>query len=241
MPRTYRQVVDWVIDYYAMNRADSMDRIGLLERTIKHGGSNYRLVNLIPALRFDWQFPQAGDIQPKTDVAGSVPVGIHHVRVSGIDLCGIESAASVAQDVTLGTGQNAIRVQLQRVPYSRPFFTGYRVYVDGHLEARIPELTNSGPYYPETLIKSLLGTGTAPYDPDSTLRVHWKYLRVTGWAASHREDEVKNGVFTSNISLQTSVEQEHPRVHVPLIEEVSIATTITPPDGAFTITVGAAL
>lgn len=235
MSRVFRQVVDWTIDYYGMNRMDVQDRLNDLELVFKQGGTQHRLVNLIPAWRFDWQFPQVF-LDPLTDVVGVIPAGVHHVRVSGIDVCDDKSGASADQTVTLAPGQNAIRVRLPRVPYSHPVFKQYAIYIDGHQERVIDTPSRDGMLYPQTLITNLLGTGAAPIDPADTVRVRWKFLRVTGFAASSTEDDVKSGVFTGNISLQTTVEQEHERTQLPTVERVDILTTV--PDGQFTITVG---
>lgn len=236
-PRMYRQIVDWTIEYYGNNRADVMDRLQMLERIFKQGGNNHRLVNLIPAWRFDWQYPQVF-VTPQTDVAGTLMVGTtYHIRVSGIDVCDSESAASVEQTIVLGPGENAFKVRIPRVPYSQPLFKQYNVYVDGHKEATVTTPNRNGLLYPEVVVKGLLGTGAAPTDPSDTVRVRWMFLRVTGYASSSREDEVRNGVFTGNVSLQTTIEQEHDRVQAPAIEQIGVTAQL--PDGeAFFITVG---
>jgi hypothetical protein len=235
--RKYRQVVDWVIDYYGSNRIDVMDKLDLFERSFKQGGENHRLVNLIRAWRTDWQFPPVV-LTPLTETTGTVPEGDHLVRVSGVDVYGNESAASVAQTVTLGSGQNAIKVRIPRIPYSSPLFKSYTVYVDGHEEGHASLPARGLQLYPQVVITNLLGTGAAPPDPTDTVSVRWAFLRVTGYAASSREDDINNGVFTGNISLQTTVEQEHERKQVDTIQHLEVDTTILPSD-SFTIVVGA--
>jgi hypothetical protein len=236
--RRYRQVVDWIIDYYGISRADVMDKMNAFERSIKFGGKRFRWVNLIPAWRFDWQYPEvvlttAGD--------GSLVPGSYLVRVSAVDLCDNESAASVAQEVVVAAPKNSIGVRIPRVPYSQPLFKKYNVYVNGHREVSVdlPE-RYGGAFYPQTAIKNLLGSGPAPLEPSDTVRVRWQFLRVTGYAAGSREDDVTNGVFTGNITLQTTVEQEHDREQAPLIQYVEAETTLNV-DDKFTIVVGEVL
>ncbi len=233
--RRYRQVVDWTIDYYGNNRADVMDRIGAFERSMKQGGPRFRLVNLIPAWRFDWQYPPP-IAAPTGD--GNLAPGTYAVRVGAVDICDNESAASVPLDIVVADPNNAIRVRVLRVPYSSPLFKQYIVYVDGHREASISLPNRTGVLYPELVIRDLLGTGPAPVEPSDTVRVRWQHLRVTAFAASSREDEVKNGVFTGNINLQTTVEQEHDRVQLPAIEYIEAQTEVNS-SGSFTIVVEA--
>lgn len=236
--RRYRQVVDWTIDYYGINRADVMDKMNAFERSIKFGGKRFRFVNLIPAWRFDWQYPE---VVLTSTGDGSLAAGSYLVRVSAIDLCDNESAASVAQTVDVVAPDNAIAVRIPRVPYSQPLFKEFRVYVNGHREASV-ELPERyfGAFYPQAVIRDLLGTGPVPLEPSDTVRVRWQFLRVTGYASGSREDDVNNGVFTGNISLQTSVEQEHDRVQAPLIQYVEAETTLNVTD-RFTIVVGEVL
>jgi len=233
--RRYRQIIDWTIDYYGMNRADVMDRLGAFERSMKQGGPRFRLVNLIPAWRFDWQYPPPV-LAPTGD--GNIAPGKYAVRVSAIDICDNESAASVPQDVVVAAPDDAIRVRVLRVPYSSPLFKQFRIYVNGHREAVVDLSGRVGPLYPQVVIRDLLGTGPAPLDPSDTVRVRWQYLRVTGFAASNREDDVNNGVFTGNINLQTTVEQEHDRVQLPTIDYLEVQTEVNT-SGSFTIVVEA--
>jgi len=233
--RRFRQIIDWTIDYYGSNRADVMDKLNLFERYMKQGGKRFRLVNLIPAWRFSWQYPPV-NVSPT--VGGALAPRTYQVRVSAIDICGNESAASEEQAITLVAPDNAIGVRIPRVPYSSPLFTDFRVYVDGHREASVELPSRSGYLYPQTVISNLLGTGAAPQEPDDTVRVRWQHLRVTGFAASSREDDITNGVFTGNINLQTTVEQEHDRVQLPPIEYIEAATTVNN-DGRFIIVVEA--
>ena len=233
--RRYRQVVDWTIDYYGMNRADVMDKMNVFERSMKHGGQRFRLVNLIPAWRFDWQYPPV-NVEPWGD--GTIVPGMYQVRVSAVDVCDNESAASAPQEVVVEAPDNAIKIRIPRVPYSTPLFKQFKVYVDEHLEGLVELPFRSGSLYPQTLITNLLGTGAAPIDPSDTVRVRWQNLRVTGYAASSREDDISNGVFTGNISLQTTVEQENDHVQVSTIGYLEVATALTESD-RFTITVGA--
>jgi hypothetical protein len=232
--RRYRQVVDWTIDYYGVNRIDVMDQIDQFEKNIKHGGKRYRLVNLIPAVRFNWQYPQ---VYVDPSVGGSLTPGAYRVRVSAIDLYGTESGASVQQVVTLDAEHNSIKVRIPRVPYSQPLFKQFVVYVNEHEESRANLPQRWTTTYPQTEITNLLATGAAPKEPSDTIRVAWQYLRVTGFAASSREDEINNGVFTGNISLQTAVEQESDRVQVPVMERIEVATQLNYIDN-FTITIG---
>lgn len=232
--RRYRQVVDWTIDYYGLTRVDVMDSINTFEKSIKQGGARFRLVNLIPAWRFEWQYPPV--VVSSIQVAdGNVASATYQVRVGAVDACDNESAASVAQEVVVV--DNAIRVRIPRVPYSSPLFKQFKIYVNGSLEGVVDLPYRQGLLYPQIVIKDLLGTGAAPLEPGATVRVRWQNLRVTGWASSSREDDIKNGVFTGNISLQTTVEQEHDRVQLPTIERVDIDTTLNVSD-RFTITVG---
>lgn len=236
--RRYRQVVDWTIDYYGVNRADVMDKMNTFERSLKQGGKHFRFVNLIPAWRFDWQYPEV-TLTPSGD--GSLVPGTYQVRVSAIDLCDNESAASIAQAVVLADPNYSIAVRIPRVPYSQPLFKQFKVYVNGHLEATVdlPE-RYGGAFYPQAVIRDLLGSGPAPLEPGDTVRVRWQFLRVTGYASGSREDDVSNGVFTGNISLQTAVEQEHDRFQVPLIQHIEAETTLNI-DDKFTIVVGEVL
>ena len=233
--RRFRQVVDWTIDYYGMNRADTMDRLNSFERSMKFGGSRFRLVNLIPAWRFDWQYPP---VQLDTLTTGTLSPATYQVRVSAIDVAGNESAASVAQAVDVADPDNAIHVRVPRVPYSSPLFKQFNVFVNGSQEATIPLPDRNSYLYPETVITNLLGTGAAPKEPSDTVRVRWQNLRVTGFAASSREDDVKNGVYIGNISLQTTVEQEHDRIQLPAIEYLETEVTLNVSD-KFTIVVEA--
>lgn len=233
--RRYRQIVDWTIDYYGANRADVMDRIGAFERAMKQGGPRFRLVNLIPAWRFDWQYPPP---VLTTLADGNIAPGTYAVRVSAVDICDNESAASVSQDVVIADPDNAIKVRVLRVPYSSPLFKQYRVYINGHREGSVDLPYRSGLLYPEVVIRDLLGSGPAPLEPSDTVRVRWQHLRVTSFAASNREDDVKNGVFTGNISLQTTVEQEHDRVQYPAVEHMEMLTEVNA-SGSFNIIVEA--
>lgn len=234
--RRYRQVVDWTIDYYGSNRADVMDKMNAFERSMKYGGAKYRLVNLIPAWRFDWQYPSTSIVIPQG--GGAIPQGTHQVRISAIDVSGNESAASMPQDVAIADPNNAIGVRIARVPYSSPLFKTFKIYVDDHQEASIDLPARQSYLYPQTLITNLLGTGPAPQEPSDTVRVRWQHLRVTGFAMSSREDDVNDGVYTGNINLQTTVEQEHARVQLPAIEHIEAETSLTPTD-RFTIVVEA--
>jgi hypothetical protein len=232
--RRYRQVIDWTIDYYGVNRIDVMDQIGQFERSLKHGGKRYRLINLIPAERRNWQYPQ---VYVDPYVGGSLTPGDYRVRVSAIDLRGAESGASVQQIVTLDASHNAIKVRIPRVPYSQPLFKQFRVFVNEHVEYVLNMPPRSGALYPQVVITDLLAVGAAPLEPSDTIRVAWQYLRVTGFAASSREDDVNNGVFTGNISLQTAVEQENDRIQLPVMEHIEVATQLNTIDN-FTITIG---
>jgi len=232
--RRYRQVVDWTIDYYGMNRADVMDKMNLFERSMKHGGKRHRLVNLIPAWRFDWQYPTVS-LSALND--GAIPPGTYQVRVSAIDACDNESAASAPQEVVIADPNNAIQVRIPRVPYSSPLFKEFKVYVDGFLQDSVDMPLRDGYLYPQVVIRNLLGSGAAPKEPSDTIRVRWQNLRVTSYAASSREDDILNGVFTGNISLQTTVEQEHDHVQAPVIGHLEVETALNAYD-RFTITVG---
>jgi len=232
--RRYRQIADWTIDYYGMNRSDVMDKITLFERSMKHGGKRHRLVNLIPAWRFDWQYPE-----PITATLndGAIAPGTYQVRISAIDMCDNESAASAPLTVVVEAPNNAIRVRVPRVPWSSPLFKEYKIYVDGFLQGSVDLPPRNSYLYPQTVIRNLLGSGNTPKEPSDTIRVRWQNLRVTGFAASSREDDISNGVFTGNISLQTTVEQEHDRVQTPTIEHIEVDTGLNAYD-RFTITVG---
>jgi hypothetical protein len=232
--RRYRQIADWTIDYYGMNRADVMDKMNLFERNMKHGGKHHRLVNLIPAWRFDWQYPP---VSLSTLNDGSIPPGTYQVRVSAVDICDNESAASAPQEVVIEAPNNAIRVRVPRVPWSSPLFKEFRVYVDEYQQVSVDLPPRGGYLYPQIVIRNLLGSGNAPKEPSDTIRVRWQFLRVTGYAASSREDDIVNGVFTGNISLQTTVEQEHDHIQLPTIEHIEVDTTLNEYD-RFTITVG---
>lgn len=234
--RRYRQVVDWIIDYYGSNRMDVMDKMNAFERSIKQGGKRFRLVNLIPAWRFDWQYPPVA-VNPRNDVGGNIAPGTYQVRVSAVDVCDNTSAASVPQAVVIDAPDNAIGVRIPRVPYSSPLFKQYKIFVNGRQEGAVDLPYRVGLLYPEIVIKDLLGTGAAPLDPSNTVRVRWQFLRVTAWASSSREDEIKNGVFTGSITLQTTVEQEHDRVQVPTIGYLEVDTTLNTIE-RFSITVG---
>jgi hypothetical protein len=213
---------------------DVMDNLNMFERSIRHGGVYHRIVNLIPAWRFNWQYPTIFvDAVP----GGALAPATYQVRVSGIDLCDNESAASAPQDVVVDSTNNAISVRVPRVPYSTPLFKAFCVYVEGHKEGEVPLPPRNGLLYPTALISDLLGTGDPPADPSDTLRVRWKFLRVTGYSSSSREDEIKNGVFTGNISLQTTIEQEHDHWQVPTIGYLQVDTTLNQSD-RFTIVVG---
>lgn len=233
--RRYRQVVDWTIDYYGVNRADVMDRMNAFERSMKQGGKRFRLVNLIPAWRFDWQYPP---VTVAPTVAGTLTPGTYHVRVSAVDICGNESAASIPQDITLVAPDDAIGVRVPRVPYSSPLFKQFKVYVNGHQEASVDLPMRDGLLYPQTVITNLLGDGPVPQEPSDTVRVRWQNLRVTSYVASSREDDVNNGVYTGNINLQTTVEQEHDRVQLSPIEHIEAEVTLNVED-KFTIVVEA--
>jgi hypothetical protein len=224
-------VVDWTIDYYGVNRADVMDKMNALERSMKQGGKRFRLVNLIPAWRFDWQYPP---VTVAPTASGALAPATYSVRVSAIDLFGNESAASIPQDITLVAPDNAIGVRVPRVPYSSPLFKQFNIYVDGHHEASVDLPARDGFLYPQTVISNLLGDGPAPVEPSDTVRVRWQHLRVTSYVASSREDDVNNGVYTGNINLQTTVEQEHDRVQLSPIEHIEAEVTIDT-SGKFTI------
>ena len=233
--RRFRQVIDWVIDYYGSNRADVMDKMNLFERSMKQGGKRFRIVNMIPAWRFSWQYPP---VSLSPSVGGALVPATYQVRVSAIDICDNESAASEVQEITLVAPDNAIGVRIPRVPYSSPLFPQFKVYVNGHQEQTVELPRRDGYLYPQAVINNLLGTGPAPKEPSDTVRVRWQHLRVTGFAASSREDDITNGVFTGNITLQTTVEQEHDRVQLPPIEHIEAETTVNN-DGMFTIVVEA--
>ena len=232
--RRYRQITDWTIDYYGMNRADVMDKMNLFERSMRHGGKRHRLVNLIPAWRFDWQYPEP-IVSTLND--GAIPPGTYQVRISAIDVCDNESAASVPQSVVVAAPNNAIRVRVPRVPWSSPLFKEFKIYVDGFLQDSVDLPPRDSGLYAQKVIRNLLGSGATPKEPADTIRVRWQNLRVTGFAASSREDEIVNGVFTGNISLQTTVEQEHDRVQTPTIDYIEVDTALNQYD-RFTITVG---
>lgn len=233
--RRYRQVVDWTIDYFGSNRMDVMDKINAFEMSIKYGGIRFRLVNLIQAWRFDWQYPP---VDLESIGGGALLPGTYQVRVGAVDVAGNESAASVAQSVVIAAPDNAIGFRIPRVPYSQPLFKQFKIYVDGHQEASIAAPARNSFLYPEGLITNLLGNGAAPKEPSDTVRVRWQNLRVTSFAASNREDDINNGVFTGNIDLQTTVEQEHARIQIPAIEHIEAETTLNGSD-KFTIVVEA--
>jgi hypothetical protein len=88
------------------------------------------------------------------------------------------------------------------------------------------------------VITNLLGDGPVPQEPSDTVRVRWQNLRVTSYVASSREDDVNNGVYTGNINLQTTVEQEHDRVQLSPIEHIEAEVTLNVED-KFTIVVEA--
>jgi len=211
--------VQYAITYYGVNRSDCFKAVSKLEHYVEFGGAQYENRYLIQAWKFGWNFPAPLSV---TLVTGTVPAGDHQVRVSGIDVCGNESAASLPTAVTT-TGPQGFDIIIPRVPWNHPLFPSYNVYVDGHLEGNVA-MPQWG--YPEITISSLTGTGSPPLEasnPQGDLNaVRWKFLRVYVLASVIREDPVENAVFQSTTTMETSMIQARIQPQDPIMEVLGL-------------------
>jgi len=214
--------VQYAITYYGVDRSDTTKAVSKMAHYLEFGGTDYSNRYLIPAWKFGWNFPQPVDVE--LSAGGTVPQGDHQIRVSGIDVCGNESAASLPTVVTVD-GTQEMTIQIARVPWNHPLFPQYNVYVDGHLETNV-QMPTWG--YPMATISSLTGTGSPPLEasnPQGGLNaVRWKFLRVFTFASTVREDPVENGVFQSTTTMETSMIQARVLPQNPIMEYLS--TTI---------------
>jgi len=216
--------VQYAITYYGTSRSDCLKAVSKLQGYIEYGGEDYKNRYLIQAWKFGWNFPQPVAIEPRA--GGTIPKGDHMVRISGIDECGNESAASLGSLVTLD-GTQGFNVVIPRVPWVHPVFPQYNVYVDGHLEANVLMPTWN---YPSSEIYGLAGTGQSPLEAISggeQNAVRWKFLRVTQLASTIREDGVENGVFQSTTTLETSMIQARILPQVPIMENLGLDIELT--------------
>jgi hypothetical protein len=218
--------VQYAITYYGTSRADCAKIISLINSYVEFGGEDYENRYLIQAWKFGWNFPAPVSIELRA--GGTVPNGDHTVRISGVDVCGNESAASLSQTVTMGTGNNSFNIVIPRVPWVHPLFPSYFVYVDGHQEIStlMPKWN-----YPAAEINGLSGTGHPPLEA-TTIQgdqnaVRWKFLRVTSLGNVIREDTVENGAFQSTMTLETSMIQARILPQVPIMENLGLDIVIT--------------
>src|SRR3954470_5577483 len=104
----------YAITIYGKNRMDTSKMVTKIQQYLENGGSDYSNLYTIQGWRFGWSFPQPY-VELRAD--GTVPVGDHMLRVSGIDICGNESAASVQQVITLVDGTQSFEVRIPRVTW----------------------------------------------------------------------------------------------------------------------------
>jgi hypothetical protein len=209
----------FAITYYATSRKDAEDVVDIFHNYITNGGADFGSIDLIPAWRFGWNFPQPF---VESRAGGILSAGTYEVRVSGFDICGNESAASKAMSIVLdGTNYNAIYVMIPRVPWAHPLFPSYNVFVNGHLEQAVV-MPRWG--YPNVTFTTLKGTGRPPWeaiDQNGNINaVRWKFLRVENFSSSIREDLIENGVFQATITLETSIMQARALPQTGVIENV---------------------
>jgi hypothetical protein len=218
-----RKDCQYAITYYGTSRQDCTAVVAKLYSYLKEGGREFDTLDLIPGWRFGWNFPQP---YVELRAGGTIPTGDHIVRISGIDVCGNESAASFAlHGVT--DGAQLIHIRIPRVTWNHPLFPSYNVFVDGHLEASV-DMPQWG--YPSVDIESLVGTGRVPLEailPSGELRsVRWRHMRVTDYSSVQREDLLENGLFQSTITLGTTFMGTREPLQTGVMENVEFVQTL---------------
>jgi len=223
----YRDDCQFAITYYGLDRMDVDKVIAEIKQFIDNGGTDYSFIDTIPAWRFGWAFPQPLDLAQDTTVVGTIPAGTYQVRISGVDRCGNESAASPNLPVVLAS-PGSFFLRVPRVPWNQPLFRQYKCYVNGHLEATIT-MPQWG--YPTFSLTHLVGTGVAPKEMtnlDGSLNaIRWRFLRVTRFASNVQEDLLNNGMWQGTITLETSIHQPRLRTQDQIIGHVDTVVTVT--------------
>jgi hypothetical protein len=215
----------WSISYYGLDEPDVAAFETTFGRSIESNGLRNKLARRIKGYRFNWQYPQPV-VTPKTVVGSALPVAQYEVRVSGIDMCDVESAASAPLLVNVVAPDNALRIRLKRQPSIGDLFKAYRVYVNGHLESTITKPLNQ--LYPTVVIGSLVGTGSAPLAVSENIAIRWRYLRVENYSITTREDEIQDGLFDAFITLETTVYEERERPQDEPMREITAIQQIVP-------------
>jgi hypothetical protein len=216
----------WKLFYYGSSRVDVDDALTLFNEGVQMDGTFYKggikgNRNLIPVWRHYWQFPQIYLTPYQTvppEPTGTLS-GTYSVRASGFDVCGNESAASVAQLVTVTTPNNAFKVRAPKVPGTYPVFKEVWIYVAEKKEVVI--LQKDAKHYAEAKIGSLLGTGAAPKNPGEQVAVRWKFMRVTGMDTRIAQDRLKDGSFMGIVTLSTTCFQERQRSQEDVMREIT--------------------
>lgn len=201
----YRDVDQWSINYWATNRLDADTTLQAFQQAIISGGVGSRHSNRIPGWRFSWQYPQPV-VSQLSDVGSLAQGQSYEIRVSGIDLCDNESAASAPLLVPLVAPNNTLSVRILRQPFLAPLFRSYNIYVNGHLLENILHPTTQ--LYPVAMVGSVNPSGKLPLDPSNSVPIRWKFIRVDSYNDATREDDITDGLFNSTITMQTSTYQE---------------------------------
>jgi hypothetical protein len=201
----YADIDQWSLAYWSTDRQDADFTLEAIKQAIVSGGIGSRRSNRIPGWRFNWQYPQP--VISQVVGTGSLAQNqAYQVRVSGIDLCDNESAASIPLLVTLVAPNNTLSIRILREPYLAPLFKSYNVYINGHLQINILHPTVQ--LYPVATIETVVDSGAIPREPSNDNPTRWKYIRVDSYNDSVREDDITNGLFNATITLQTSTYQE---------------------------------
>lgn len=231
----FRDDCQWVLEYYGLTRQEVDGTLSIFKDAMENGlryGDFYR----IPGYRFNWRYPQP-DAQPNTVLGSGIPATTYSVRVSGLDVCGNESAASLPVLVTLVSPDNAIRIRILRAPSIAPVFHAYNIYINNHLEIAglvQPGISNGqvvgglNTAYAIASIESLLGNGLPPIE--DPVPVRWHFVRVESYVDSTSEDDEQDGLFNGQINMMTSVFNERDYPQADVVRHLGINIKVHPTD-----------
>lgn len=230
----YSDECQWALTYNGTTRQDVDKVLSAFRNTIENGlgyGDFYR----IAAWRFNWRYIQP-DVQPNTvPLISGLPAATYSIRVSGLDVCGNESAASLPVLVTLVAPSNSIRIRVLRAPALSPIFRSYNIYVNNHLEVSglvQPGISNgqvvggSNSVYAIALLTNLLGTGAAPVE--NPVPVRWRFVRIDTYTDALKEDEEQDGLFNGNVVMETTTFQERDQPQADMVRVLGINLKVYP-------------